>query len=101
MPRYLHPLTAKHRKTVDGVIKLVEYQYRRCSRQRCSEVIEVHRITTGHVNHQPTYAYYWPDNAILLERRTDSQTILRQHPFCSYHCVSLWSARESKERYER
>lgn len=84
------------------------HYYRACQRNRstrntCYEEVEVYRVVTG-VKYQTLseggspelveeVTYYWPDMAIVVETGTQFSVRPHQMVFCSWKCLSLWSAK--------
>lgn len=85
-----------------------------CSRKRCPEDIEVQRVVAG-VHTEPLYphgegkpvvhtrqvddvVYYWPDTALVVETGNAFLHRVLQIGFCSYKCLSLWSAAVDRQK---
>lgn len=68
------------------------------ARHACFDELEVYRVVTGTHAVEPVgqvedVVYYWADDALVIEQGSAMGTRLLQTPFCSWKCLSLFSAK--------
>lgn len=77
------------------------------TRNPCPNDITIYKVHTGSRLVEAThdqgsymvddYVYFWPDDAIIVERGGPYNTRPAQQPFCTYKCLSLWAAKQSRD----
>lgn len=107
MPRMRKHIAIDH--STGASIKSTRY-YVSCTRGRCYEEREVYRVVTGthtvplsppseppHTQTIEDFVYYWPDDALVVEKAAAYGIRTRQYGFCSYKCLSLWAAKVARD----